>query len=152
MVVRTPVAVRYGVPLGLVIEFVGFLYDDAWHAQHLSLEAIPPGELATVHSGIFVGQALVLVVALYGLARRVAGRLGLATIVVGAITQVVGDATDMWAHAHGYERDLYHALIYAGAGLTLGGYLVTEVWRLLRRGPESTEDDASEPTRHVETV
>ncbi|MER8047172.1 hypothetical protein [Streptomyces sp. NPDC094032] len=127
---RNPTALRITMAAALVVEFGGFLYDSFWHNQHLSEVAIPPSELLTVHGGIYVGQLTVLAMAVIVLARRTAdsptARV-LWAVLCGGLLQTLGGALDMWSHGHGYEKDLYHNMIYAGAAVTVIGYLLLEV-------------------------
>lgn len=121
---------------GLVINFAGFVYDWAWHARNLSLEPIPPSQLLVVHGAIYLGSLLVAVAVVLG-RRAFAGRverIGLLVVAVGLVLEFAGDAADMWAHGHGYEKDLYHDLVYDGAALTVCGYLILELFQLHRRG------------------
>jgi hypothetical protein len=126
-----PRVVRLSMAAGLFVEFVGFVYDTLWHDQHLSEVAIQPSELLTVHSGIYLGELIVLGIAIATLARR--GRKAappalLWTVVVGGVVQLIGSGLDMWSHAHGYEKDLYHNTIYTGAAITVIGYLLMEAF------------------------
>lgn len=130
--------VRVLFAVGLVVNFAGFVYDWAWHAWNLSLVPIPPPKLLVVHGGIYVGSLLVAGALAWALARRAftsrVERVGLAVLALGLLLEFAGDATDMWAHGHGYEKDLYHDMIYNGAGLTLLGYLVIELFQLYQSG------------------
>jgi hypothetical protein len=136
--------VRLVMAAGLFVEFVGFLYDKVWHDLHLSMVAIPPGKLLTIHGGIYAGELLVLAVAIIALARvpfRLAARLALWLVVAGGLVELVGAAGDMWTHGHGYELSLLHNLILLGAGTTLAGYLLVELFSAL----ETRTGTADEP-------
>ncbi|MDF9817156.1 hypothetical protein [Streptomyces sp. SPB162] len=125
-----PRAVRWSIAAGLFVEFVGFLYDTLWHDQHLSEVAIPPSKLMTVHSGIYLGELLVLGIALATLAlrtRRAHPQAVLWAVVAGGLVQIAGSGFDMWSHAHAYEKPLYHDTIYTGAAVTIIGYLLLEI-------------------------
>lgn len=143
---RNSAAVRFTMAAGLVAEFGGFLYDTFWHNQHLSDVAIPPSELLTVHGGIYLGQLTVMCVAAVVLARKAADRrtvLTLWAVLAGGLLQTLGSALDMWSHGHGYEKDLYHNMIYSGAAVMVLGYLALEIVGRRSAG-EDTVDGAAE--------
>ncbi|MGA8113508.1 MAG: hypothetical protein WCA46_07605 [Actinocatenispora sp.] len=137
--------------IGLVVNFVGFVYDQAWHATHLQIVPILPIKLLSVHSGIYLGALIVTVTVVIAFARRAFDTggewAGLVVLAVGLALEFLGDGTDMWAHGHGYERDLFHNFIYSGAGVTVVGYLIIQLVHLLgRAGDPGTEVDADQTT------
>jgi hypothetical protein len=140
--------IRLLMAAGLFLEFVGFLYDEYWHAMHLSIVPSPPSEMLTIHGGIYVGELLVLAVAVIALARvplRLPARLALWVVIAGGLVELAGVATDMWAHGHGYEKDLFHNLIYTGAGVTVAGYLLLELFTVWTRARTTDEQHEPEP-------
>lgn len=126
--------IRMAIAIGLVVNFVGFVYDWSWHALHLSMVPIPPSKLLTVHGGIYLGSIIIAVAVVAAFVRQTfrttVEQGGLLMIAVGLVIEFAGDGTDMWAHGHGYERDLYHYLIHIGAALTVAGYLAIELFHL----------------------
>ncbi|MEU2233882.1 hypothetical protein ACH4A8_39540 [Streptomyces vietnamensis] len=153
---RNPAAVRLIIAAALVVEFGGFLYDTFWHDQHLSEVAIPPGELLTVHGGIYLGQLTLMAVAATVIARRAADRPTarvLWAMLCGGLVQTLGSVLDMWSHGHGYEKDLYHNTIYAGAAVTVLAYLLLEVvGRRSARGEETRSADSGASAERAETA
>ena len=143
--------IRLLIAVGLVINYAGFFYDWTWHAQNLSITPITPGKLLTVHGLIYLGALIVTVATIDALVRRpftaAVQKYAVWLIALGLLVEFTGDATDMWAHGHGYEKDLYHDLVTIGAALTVVGYLVIELFHLISRsGPDPVEEPAeSEP-------
>lgn len=131
--VRSASGIRVALALGLLTQLVGFIYDFSWHASHPQTVAIPPAKLIVVHGGIYLGGLIIAVAFFVALLRGTfaAGpaRLVVAAGAIGAVVEFVGNGTDMWAHGHGYEKALYHGLIYAGAAVTILGYVSIEALR-----------------------
>ncbi len=152
--------VRMLLAVGLVINLIGFVYDEAWHATHLSLVPIPPSKLLSIHSGIYVGGLIVLAVSVVAFARRMFDTglewVGMFVVAAGLVMEFTGNGTDMWAHGHGYERDFYHHLIYAGAALTVCGYLLLHATHLFGAtgrsdGEPSGSDQSPDPVEAAQT-
>ncbi len=145
---RTAARVRMFFAIGLLIQFVGFIYDWMWHAHHLQIVPIPPSKLLTVHSGIYLGGLVIVGTIIAALVRRPftsgAARAALAMSAIGIVVEFVGNGTDMWAHGHGYERDLYHNLIYTGAVITILGYLALQLHHLFTAHPGADTHNSSE--------
>lgn len=92
-----------------------------------------------VHSGLYLGQLVVLAVALWAAHTRVFGgglpRTGQLALLGGAVLEVFGSAGDLWAHGRGTDATLFHQLTYAGAAFVVAGFLVVELAHRLRPAP-----------------
>jgi hypothetical protein len=129
---------RLTLAAGLLIGLVGFVYDWAWHAQHLSPVPIGPATLLRVHSGIYVGQAIVLGVAVCAAQTRAFGggwlRAGQMVLLAGAVIELCGNLGDFWSHSRQWESPVFHQSMYAGLALSVAGYLVIELAHVARPG------------------
>lgn len=130
--------------VAMLVQIVGFIYDIKWHNDNPSATPASALRLLHIHSGIYISLLIALPTCFLALRRWSIGRMSRTGVWVslgGGLVSLLGNVTDFWAHGQGYEKDIYHYLMYAGAGIMLLGYLVVEMARISGEGegPGSVE-------------
>ncbi|MBX6766131.1 MAG: hypothetical protein IRY90_03070, partial [Actinomadura rubrobrunea] len=109
-----------------IVYLLGQAYDTYYHNKNVSFVPEPPSSLWRIHAGIYIGSAMAVVTGVL-LWRLAQAKLAGVIVSVGGVTQLTGFFADMWAHAHGYSKPLWHDLIWYGFAIVVAGGVLVEV-------------------------